>query len=270
MPEFVPVSEVVSADEGGYLRSLQEPLPPQTVTSTIAPMVADLTPSTVPLNSGETVTEPVTEGSPSSAKCVVTNDAGPDPSREGPFDACDAIHEPGQSPLVLDSMSGCQYRMTSYEERTNRDYLDPSYGIHLHDPRIMEYMGAPESARLLGRTSEYWLERTVQAALRLHHDASLIMTNVQIMSQLVTSFSRTASEVMMTVYDREPFPTSAVDFVKPGCRVRRAAHYMAAMGLWRPTSAPVFPDPISASSCNSCMACEDCFPDGVSENITTS
>ena len=28
MPEFVPVSEVVSADEGGYLRSLQKPLPP--------------------------------------------------------------------------------------------------------------------------------------------------------------------------------------------------------------------------------------------------
>ena len=96
----------------------------------------------------------------------------------------------------------------------------------------MEYMGAPESARLLGRTSEYWLEhmgrkRTIQAALRLHHDASLIMTNVQIMSQLVT---RTASEVMRTVYDREPFPTSAVDCVKPGRRVRRVAHNMAAMG----------------------------------------
>ena len=59
----------------------------------------------------------------------------------------------------------------------------------------MEYMGAPESARLLGWTPEYWLEhmgreRTIQAALRLHHDASLIMTNIQIMSQLVTSFSR--------------------------------------------------------------------------------
>ena len=230
-------------------------------------MVADVTPPSGPLNSGETVKAPVTKGSPSSAECVATNDVGPDLSREGPFDACDANHEPGQSPMVLDSMSGCQYRMTSYEDRTNRDDLDPSYGIHLHDPRMMEYMGAPESARLLGRTPEYWLEhmgreRTIQAALRLHHDASLIMTNVQIMSQLVTSFSRTASEVMRTVYDREPFPTSAVDFVKPGRRVRRAAHYMAAMGLWRPTSAPVFPGPISASSCNSCMACEDCFPDG--------
>ena len=52
---------------------------------------------------------------------------------------------------------------------------------------MMEYMGAPESARLLGRSPEYWLEhmgrdRAVSAALRLHHDASLIMTNVQVMS----------------------------------------------------------------------------------------
>ena len=164
-------------------------------------------------------------------------------------------------------MAGCQYRMTSYEERVNSSDMDPSYGIHMHDPRVIEYMGAPESARLMGRTPEYWLEhmgreRTIQAALRLHHDASLIMTNIQIMSQLATSFSRAASEVMRTVHDREPFPTEAVDLVTPGRQVRRAAHYMAAMGLWRPTSAPVFPGPVSASSCNSCMACDDCFPDG--------
>ena len=132
---------------------------------------------------------------------------------------------------------------------------------------MMEYMGAPESARLLGRSPEYWLEhmgrdRAVAAALRLHHDASLIMTNVQVMAQFVTSLNRTASEVMRMVYDKEPFPTDVVQFVTPGHRVRRAAHYMAAMGLWRPTSGPVFPGPIPVSSCNSCMSCEECFPDG--------
>ena len=128
--------------------------------------------------------------------------------------------------------------MALFDDRDNRDDLDPAYGIHLHDPRMMEYMGAPESARLLGRSPEYWLEhmgrdRAVVAALRLHHDASLIMTNVQVMSQFVTSLNRTASEVMRTVYAREPFPTDEVHFVTPGHRVRRAAHYMAAMGLWR-------------------------------------
>ena len=203
-----------------------------------------------------------TEGSTSSPICQDAQDIGPDLTREGPFDACEAEPEPGQSPLVLNSMPGCQFRMTSYDDRDNRDDLDPAYGIHLHDPRMMEYMGAPESARLLGRSPEYWLEhmcqdRAVSAALRLHHD----VTNVQVMSQFVTSLNRTASEVMRAVYDKEPFPTNAVNFVIPGRRVRRAAHYMAAIGLWRPTSAPVFPGPISVSSCNSCMACEDCFPD---------
>ena len=31
---------------------------------------------------------------------------------------------------------------------------------------------------------------------------------------------------MRTVYDRDPFPTNAIDLVTPGRRVRRAAHYM--------------------------------------------
>ena len=229
-------------------------------------MVADTsTPPEVPNSQRDSM--PVPSVSPVLPAGGVTADPGPDLSREGPFDACDADHAPGQSPVVMDSMAGCQYRMTSYEERVNSGDMDPSYGIHMHDPRVIEYMGAPESARLMGRTPEYWLEhmgreRTIQAALRLHHDASLIMTNIQIMSQLATSFSRAASEVMRTVHNREPFPTEAVDLVTPGRQVRRAAHYMAAMGLWRPTSAPIFPGPVSASPCNSCMACDDCFPDG--------
>ena len=195
-------------------------------------------------------------------------DIGPDLTREGPFDVCEVEPEPGQSPLVLNSMPGCQFRMTSCDDQDSRGDLDPAYGIHLHDPCMMEYMGAPESAHLLSRLPKYWLEhmgrdRVVAAALRLHHDASLIMMNVQVMAQFVTSLNRTASEVMRMVYDREPFPTDAVQFVTPGGGGggRRVAHYMAAMGLWRPTSGPVFPGPIPVSSCNSCMACEDCFPD---------
>ena len=194
---------------------------------------------------------------------------GPDLSREGPFDARDVDLPVGQSPVVMNSLAGCQYRMTSYDDRVfhSESDQDPTYGIHMHDPRVIDNMGAPESARLMGRTPEYWLqhmgrERTIQAALRLHHDASLIMTNIQVMSQLATSFTRAASEVMRVVHERDPFPTASADLVTPGRRVRRAAHYMAAMGLWRPTSAPVFPGPVPASSCNSCMACEDCFPDG--------
>ena len=37
-------------------------------------------------------------------------------------------------------------------------------------------------------------------------------------------------------FDHEPFPTDAIQLVAPQHRVQRAAHYMAAMGLWRPPS----------------------------------
>ena len=70
-------------------------------------------------------------------RCLWSEDAldiGPDLTREGTFDACEVEPEPGQSPLILNSMPGCQFRMTSYDDRDNRDDLDPAYGTHLHDP----------------------------------------------------------------------------------------------------------------------------------------
>ena len=117
IPGFVPVSEVVREEEGSCLRLLEEPLPPKAVTATTAPLATDLILPTVPPTPDENVTVPVTEGarkteraqvfvvegtegSPSSARCTDTNGVGPDLSREGPFDVCEADHETGQSPMV--------------------------------------------------------------------------------------------------------------------------------------------------------------------------
>ena len=81
-------------------------------------------------------------------------------------------------------------------------------GVQLHDPRLLEYVGAPELARLLSRSPEYWLhhlgrEKTLSAALQLQHDDGLILSNVQVLQQLVTVLNRTSSEVM-------PFLSTAV------------------------------------------------------------
>ena len=62
------------------------------------------------------------------------------------------------TPRVLDSLPGCQYRMTSYDAADQPD-LNPAYGVHLHDPRFLEYIGAPESVRLLNRAPDYWLHQ---------------------------------------------------------------------------------------------------------------
>ena len=272
--EAQPMSTVQSSP---YLPPVMA-APPPSCTETLDQFLPNLpSPLGVPSQSPgreDTTKEPETEvfvveastESPSAMGRQADQVGEPDLLREGPFEVYDVPPTSGQAPCILNSLPGCQYHMTSYDDCDSHADLDPAYGIHLYDFRLMEYMGAPESARLLGRTPEYWLEhmgreRMVAAALRLHHDASLIMTNVQVMAQFVTGLNRTASEVMRVVYDKEPFPTEAIQYVTPARRVRRAAHYMAAMGLWRPTSGPVLPGPLPVSSCNSCMSCEDCFPD---------
>ena len=44
----------------------------------------------------------------------------PDLSQEGPFDVHQVTTDSGASPRVLDSLLGCQYRMTSYDVANNR------------------------------------------------------------------------------------------------------------------------------------------------------
>ena len=70
-----------------------------------------------------------------------------------------------------------------------------------------------------------------------------------------------SSDVMRVAFDREPFPSDAVQNVAPTHHVRLAEHYMAAMGLWRPPSTQGTQGPLPSSSCNACMSCSDCFPD---------
>ena len=81
----------------------------------------------------------------------------PDLSLEGPFDVHQDRPVSGASPRVLDGMRGCQYRMTLYDQDSGGPHFSPAYGIQLLDPRLLEYVVAPESARLLSRSPEYWL-----------------------------------------------------------------------------------------------------------------
>ena len=115
--------------------------------------------------------------------------------------------------------------MTSYDEEHSGPDFTPAYGVQLHDPRLLEYVGSPESARLLSRSPEYWLhhmgrEKTLWAALQLQHDAGLIISNVQVLQQLVTALNRTSSEVMRVVHGRRPYPTEVMhllgDALLPG------------------------------------------------------
>ena len=75
----------------------------------------------------------------------------------------------GDVPLISDGLSGCPNRMTSNYRAEVAD-VDPAYGLQLHHPRFLEYVGAPESARLLTRAPGHWVrtmerEEVVTAAL---------------------------------------------------------------------------------------------------------
>ena len=188
-----------------------------------------------------------------------------DLSQEGPFDVDQTILGSEDTPRVLDSLPGCQYRITSYYA-TDRPDLKPVCGLNLHDPRFLEYVGVPESARLLSRAPDYWLhhmsrDQAISATLQLQRNAGLIMSNLQVLDQFVTSLNRMSSEVMRLAFGHEPYPSEAIQSVAPSLRVRRAAHYMAVMGLWRPLGSQGAPGPLPTSSCNACMMCADCFPD---------
>ena len=190
----------------------------------------------------------------------------PDLSREGPFDVHQDRPHSGASPRLLDDVQGCQFRMTSYDKEQSGPDFTPAYGVQLHDPHLLEYVGAPESARLLSRSPEYWVhhmgrEKTLSAALQLQHDAGLILSNMQVLQQLVTALIRTSSDVMRVVNGRRPFPTNAMQQVMPSYRVRRVAHYMTAMGLWWPPITSEIRGPLPLATCNACMSCSDCFPD---------
>ena len=177
---------------------------------------------------------PVDGSSPANTDPPVVS-VSADLSREGPFEVLPGASDVWEVPMVLNNLPGCPYRMTSYDRAEVTD-VDPAYGLQLHHPRFLKYVGAPKSAHLLTRPPGHWVqtmerEEAVTAALQLQHDA-----NRQVLGQFVTSLNRMSSEVMRFAFGQEVFPSVAVQAISPSIQVHRVAHYMAAMGLWCPVA----------------------------------
>ena len=97
-------------------------------------------------------------------------------------------------------------------------------------------------------------------AVNLQRDVGLMMSNLQILAQLVTVLHRMSSEIMSIGVGHVVFPTEDVAKLSRTPRAQRVAKYMIAMGLWRPPSGPGAPGPVPTSSCTSCIRCDYCFP----------
>ena len=195
--------------------------------------------------------------SPDSIPWSTAEDIIRDIAREGPFDADTTPMDTEDSPLINASMPGCPFRMTSYTGPATVD-ADTRYGLQLHHPRFLEFIGAPESARLLNQSPSFWVDRLGQdsamaAAVNLQRDAGFMMTNLQILGQFVMSLHRMSAEMLSIGVDHVVFPVDEVDRLSVMPRAQRAAKYMSAMGLWRPPSGPGAPGPLAVSTCTSCM-----------------
>ena len=55
---------------------------------------------------------------------------------------------------------------------------------------------------------------------------------------------------MRVAFGREEFPEDVKQQVVSSYHVRRVAHYMAAMGLWRPPSTHGIRGPLMSATCN--------------------
>ena len=115
-------------------------------------------------------------------------------SREDPFEAYCVPMDTEDCPLVATGLPGCPYRITSYTDPAVAD-TNLAFGMQLHHPRFLEFIGAPESARLLYHSPTFWIQRmgeedAVAAAVNLQRDAGVMLSNLQILSQFVISLQQ--------------------------------------------------------------------------------
>ena len=125
-------------------------------------------------------------------------------------------------------------------------FLGLALDLQLHHPRFLEFVGAPESARLLDCSPTFWVdqlgkEQVMAAAINLQQDAGIMLSNLQILSQFATSLHRMSFQMMVLGIGQTMFPQAEVADLSPAPRAARAAKYMSAMGLWRPQMGPVIP-----------------------------
>ena len=194
-----------------------------------------------------------------------------------------AAADTGDVPLVPVGLPGCRYRMTFYDSAEVAG-VDPAYGLQLHHPRFLKYVGAPESARLLTRTPEHWVHTMdmdvgVAAALQLQRGRGAHVLQSSGSGTICEFFELDVIRVDENGFWGRGVPIGCCERHFAGTPgIHRAAEYMAGMGLWRPPHGPGIPGPLpsttyvttsavfrlfSGTNLNRHCQCLSCDPDGV-------
>ena len=127
---------------------------------------------------------------------------------EGPFLA-------ERSPESIRSLgAGCAFRNTTYRAS---DYATPlgDYGLPLHHPRFIEWIGVPQSAGLIEISGAQWVnklsrDQAITAAVHLQRDVGLMQTNLDVLDQYTLSLQKTASRMIELCLGSCEFPAEDV------------------------------------------------------------
>ena len=97
------------------------------------------------------------------------------------------------------------------------DYAVPSgeYGLPMHHPWLLEWIGVPQSASLLEIGGGRWLDnlsrdQAMAAAVHLQRDVGLMQTNLDVLDQYTLSLQGTASKMNALCLGARDFPVEEV------------------------------------------------------------
>ena len=83
-------------------------------------------------------------------------------------------------------------------------------------PQFLEWIGVPESARLLDKASSAWLhllscEQAIDAARQLHREMCLMTSNLNILDQYVLCLQGTGTKIWELTLGSRDFLSAAVE-----------------------------------------------------------
>ena len=83
---------------------------------------------------------------------------GPSSHPDGGSSAAAPPMDMEDGPLLETGLPGCPFRFTPYSGQLFTDE-NPAFGLQLHYPGLLEFVGAPRSARLLYRSPTFWVDQ---------------------------------------------------------------------------------------------------------------
>ena len=115
-----------------------------------------------------------------------------------------------RSPELIHSLwAGCAFKNTSYYDTHSGEF-----GLLVHHPRFLEWIGVPLSACHLEMSAGRWVDvlsrdGAIAAAVQLQRDVGLMQTKLDVLDQYSLALQGTATRLIEVCLGARPFPAEA-------------------------------------------------------------